>query len=160
MRTSQRFSPGVEGVESRALLSGGADVAPMIFPPPVLVRGQAQGSVVVLPSVPDVGTRYVLSGAGNVSPMGRVSVRGSIQTSSFTGQPAGMVTLASRFGNVELRITGRAGPEDSDAYRFEVASASGRFAHLKGTGGVLDLTAPDEPGRGRFRMEINQFVIL
>jgi hypothetical protein len=160
MRTSQRFSPRVEGVESRALLSGGADVAPMIFPPPVLVRGHAHGSVVVFPSIPDVGTRYVLSGTGDVSPMRRVAVRGSIQTSSFAGQPGGTVTLANRFGGVELRITGRAGPEGSDAYQFEVASATGRFAYLKGTGGVLELTAPDEPRRGRFRMDINPFVIL
>ena len=92
-------------------------------------------------------------------PDGRVSVRGSIQTTSFAGEPSGTVTLANRFGSVELRITGRSGPEGSD-YRFEVASATGRFANLKGTGGVLELTAPVEPGRGRFRMEINQFVIL
>jgi hypothetical protein len=132
----------------------------MIFPPPVLVRGQARGSVVVFPSIPDVGTRYVLSGTGDLSPMGRVFIRGSIQTSSFTGQPAGTVTLANRCGSVELRITGRAGPEGSDAYQFEVASATRRFAHLEGTGGVLELTAPDAPGRRRFRMDINPFVIL
>jgi len=160
MRTFRRFSPQVEGVESRALLSGGASVAPMIFPPPVLVRGQARGAVVVFPSIPDVGTRYALSGVGDMSPMGRVSVRGSIQTTSFAGQPTGTVTLANRFGSVELRVTGRTGQDGSNAYQFEVASATGRFAHLNGTGGVLELTAPNAPGRGRFRMDINRFVIL
>lgn len=160
MRTSRRFSPQVEGVESRALLSGGTHTVPMIFPPPLLVHGQARGAVVVSPSIPDVGTRYVFSGAGDISPMGRVSVRGSIQTTSFTGQPTGTVTLANRFGSVELRIAGRAGPDGSNAYLFQVASATGRFANLNGTGGVLELTAPNEPGRGRFRMDINRFAIL
>jgi hypothetical protein len=132
----------------------------MIFPPPLLVRGHAQGAVAVFPSVPDVGTRYVFSGTGNMSPMGRVLVRGSIQTSSFTGQPAGMVTLANQFGRVQLQITGRAGPDGSNSYQFEVASATGRFANLEGTGGVLELKAPDRVGRGRFEMEINPFIIL
>lgn len=162
MRTSRRYSPRVEGIESRALLSGGAAVAPMIFPPPVLVSGHAQGGVVVSPDIPDVGTRYDLSGVGRMSPMGHVSVKGSIQTTSIAGRPLGTVTLANRFGSVELRITGQAGPSDSrsSAYEFTVDSATGRFKNLMGTGGTLELNVPHHVGRGRFTMDINRFIIL
>lgn len=162
MRTSRRYSPRVEGIESRALLSGGGRVAPMIFPPPVLVSGHAQGSVVVFPSVPDVGTRYDVSGSGRMSPMGHVSVKGSIQTTSIAGRPLGTVTLANRFGSVELRITGQAGPSDSksSSFEFTVDSATGRFTNLLGTGGTLELNAPHRVGHGRFTMDINRFIIL
>jgi hypothetical protein len=160
MRTSRRATPRVEGIESRALLSGAPAVAPMIFPPPVLVSGHAEGAALIFPDTPDVGTRYVLLGTGEVNEMGRVFVHGELQTSSFSGRPIGTVTLENEFGSVVLEITDRPSPAVPDAFRFVVSSATGRFAHLEGTGGVLELRVSGAGGTGTFEMDINPFIIL
>jgi hypothetical protein len=152
----------MEWVELRALLSGAVAVAPLIYPPPVLVRGHAHGAAVVHPSVPDVGTLYDLRGTGKVAPMGNVSVHGTIQTTSFTGRPIGTLTISNGSGTVRLRITDRASPETPHSFRFTVTSATGAFTKLAGTGGVLDLkiTPVGRSGAATFKMDINPIVIL
>jgi hypothetical protein len=158
MRTSKRVTPQLEGFESRALLSGVAPVAPMIYPPPLLVAGHTEGAALIQPSLPDVGTQYHLIGIGNVGPMGAVAVHGSLQTSSFSGRPMGKITLVNGLGSIELEITDRASPLTPDAYHFVVSSATGAYADQEGTDGVLELRVNGKVGLGTFEMDINPYI--
>lgn len=171
MRTSRRVAPHVEGIESRVLLSTVAPsvaappvVAPTIYPPPLLVTGQARGLALVRTGVPDVGNQYLLQGIGAVSPMGRVFVDASIQTSSFTGEPIGQVTITNALGSVELAITGRTPGSSggSETFQFVVKTATGPYANLEGTGGVLELTIhpAGTDGWATFAMAINPIIIM
>jgi hypothetical protein len=160
MRAPRRATPCVEGIESKALLSGVPAVAPMIFPPPVLVTGHAEGAALIYPDTPDAGTRYVLLGTGEMGEMGRVFVQGEIQTSSSSGRPIGTVTLESEFGSVVLEIMDRPSPAVPDVFLFVVSSATGRFEHLEGAGGVLELRVNAAGNTGTFEMDVNPFIIL
>ncbi len=173
MRTTRRASIQVEPIESRSLLS---TVAPMpqavageistrIFPPPLLLTGEVRGTASVHRGIPDVGNMYQLRGTGRVGPMGQVSARGFIQTTSLTGQPIGTVTLSNRFGMVEMKITGRPFTNSASSFeefRFAVTRATGRYAGLGGTDGFIEL-AVGRAGRGGqayFRMGINPVILF
>lgn len=172
MRSSRRVSIQVEAIESRALLSAiapvqahpAAEVAPQIYPPPLLLTGHVRGGGFVRHDIPDAGSMYVLQGTGRVGPMGRVSAQGVFQTTSLAGQPIGNLTLTNRFGQVELQLTGRTGTPSSglpEEWEFTVTRATGQYAGLEGTGGNLELHvrwAPD--GSLSFRMDINPVIIL
>lgn len=174
MRTHRRVSPLVEAVEPRHLLSTVApaapaatapQVAPLIFPAPLLLTGQVRGIALVRAGLPDAGDQYTLRGAGRVGPVGMVNLRGLVQTTSIAGQPTGVVRLSDRSGVAELRITGSPTPSDATpatVFDFEVTRATGRFARLIGTGGVLELTMgrPGRAGFASFRLGINPVVIL
>lgn len=173
MRRIRRATFRVEPVEPRHLLSTLAPVPPAvagevstrIFPPPLLLTGEVRGTAWVRRGIPDVGTLYMLSGAGRVSPLGQVNAQGFIQTTSLTGQPLGTVTLSNRFGAVQLRVTGRpptAGMTAPEVFTFEVTRATGQFARLAGTGGVMELAVGrvGRSGLATFRLGINPVIIL
>lgn len=173
MRATRQASLQVEPIEARVLLStaasvrhaAAAEVSPLIYPPPLLVTGEARGMALVRRGVPDVGDHYTLRGTGRVGPLGLVNVQGTIQTTSLNGQPIGSVTLSNRYGVVEMRITGRAGANGGaqpGSFNFEVTRATGRHANLAGTGGVIELAVGNagRNGLANFRMGINPVVIL
>jgi hypothetical protein len=172
MRASRRASIQVEAIESRALLSAigpgpahaAAEVAPQIYPPPLLLTGQVRGGGFARHDIPDAGSVYFLQGTGRVGPMGRVSAQGVFETTSFAGQPIGHLVLTDRHGQVELQLIGRPATSPSDLpqeWNFTVTRATGQYDHLEGTGGKLELHVGWAPnGSLAFRMEINPVVIL
>ena len=173
MRSTRRATLHVEAVEPRHLLSTlappapaptAAHVSPLIVPAPLLLTGQVRGTALVRSGIPDAGDQYTLRGAGRVGPVGPVNLRGLVQSTSITGGPTGAVTLSNRFGSAELRVIGAPTPSDATpakVFDFEVTRATGRFARLLGTGGVLELATgrPGRAGYATFRLGINPVVI-
>src|SRR4051794_13702159 len=100
MRTPRRARFELETFESRALMSVmipdptplAGEVSTRIFPPPLLLRGNLQGRAAVRAGGPDVGNIHVVQGSGRVAPMGQVSVRGTIQSTSIAGNAIGTLT--------------------------------------------------------------------
>jgi hypothetical protein len=173
MRRTRHASLHVEPVESRNLLGTLApapqavagEVSASTFPAGPLLTGEVRGTSLVRRGVPDAGDIYTLRGAGRVGPLGQVDARGVLQTTSLTGQPTGTVTLSNRFGVVEVRITGRpttGGATSTETFNFEVTRATGRYARLGGTGGVIELAVgrTGSGGLANFRMGINPVDIL
>lgn len=173
MTKSRRASVQVEPIEPRRLLSSLApatravagEVSVRVFPPPLLLTGEVRGTAVVRRGIPDVGTMYTLRGSGRVGPMGQVNAQGFLQTTSLSGRPLGTVTLANRFGAVQMKVTGLPTTADgttTQVFNFEVTRATGRYARLAGTGGVMELTAgrTGDGGLANFRLGINPVVIL
>lgn len=119
--------------------------------------GQVAGTYTQLPSVPDAGGSYRLSGNGTVAPLGTVRAEGTLHTPGFIahGTTTGDLTLSNPKGTLTLNLTGPQQRGLSDApttLRFVVSGGTGAYLGKTGAG-VAHLTMtpakrpPSVPGQ-------------
>lgn len=146
MRSRKVPTPRVDSLESRAVPSS----APFVGPLP-----SAQVSPFVAPIQGTVAGHYVettaggttsvaLSGSGTLTPLGAVTLSGSV-TNSGDGA-SGTITLTSSQGSVTLSLTpyvtgpvravDSPGPAIPGAYVYTVTSATGSYSGISGRGEV------------------------
>ena len=155
MRNRKSLAPRLEPMESRELLAAAPFVGPLPAPSPTLTPA------VVFPAIaPITGsiaghyaettsgatTSVALSGSGTLTPLGAVSLSGTV-TNPGTGTGAtGTITLSSASGKVTLslvpyitgpyRPVGDPGPAIPEAYVYTVTSATGAYSGITGRGKV------------------------
>jgi hypothetical protein len=150
-RLTIRWRPELESLESMVLLSGvaGAAERPAYAAAAMVATRPVSNAVVSLSGSASgtyragraLGSPYSFSGKGNISPLGRASVKGSLQLAAQTGQ----MTVATRHGKIfaNLSTPGGVGPP----VNYTITGGTGQFAGASGTGtGVLS-TSPSH-GRG------------
>jgi hypothetical protein len=166
----------LEVMEARQVLSASVAVAPWAhravdistpFPLPphkeLLLNGQLSGNYSSR-TFPDVGTSYTLSGQGQVQPLGRTSMTGSLQSLGFVlhGFADGTLTLSSSKESVTLHLMGP--PQHGFAplpnqFNYVILRGTGAFAQTMGRGTASLVLVPAETTnplmhQGRFELHL------
>jgi hypothetical protein len=125
MMSQSRTILGIEELESRLALSSYnpalvATAAPSAeyqaaappSQPSQHLHGPLQGSYTIVPSIPDTGRQYDLSGSGNIHGLGQVTATGELRSTGFVynGQATGTLTLQNANGTVTLQLVGPSQP--------------------------------------------------
>jgi hypothetical protein len=145
MNSRFRRRPQVESLESMTLLSGasaavGGSIAAMTSQ--VLhLDGMIKGTYHEHLPIPDVGKSYTFTGSGQINPLGRSSLSGSVQTLGFiaSGHAHGTLVLSNAHGSVTLQLTGPAQQGFASlphTFSYTITSASGKFKGDTGSGMV------------------------
>jgi len=149
MRDRKSLAPRLEPMESRELLAVAPFVGPLPAPTPAVVfpaiapiTGSIAGHYVETTSGPT--TSVALSGTGPLTPLGAVTLSGTVSNPG-TGA-TGTLTLSSASGKVTLSLVpyitgpfrpiGQPGPAIPEAYVYTVTSATGAYSGLSGRGEV------------------------
>jgi len=68
------------------------------------LHGPLQGSYTIVPSIPDTGRQYDLSGSGYIHGLGQVTATGELHSTGFigNGHATGTLTLQNPNGTVTL----------------------------------------------------------
>lgn len=134
--------PGVEGLESKELLStvtltshpSFAAIAPVSlpFPPIVGVQGVTKGSFTTSRSNPDIGgTTFILT-TGRIQGLGIATVYGTLHSPGFiaNGQTTGTLYVILPGGTLTLKVTGpvQSGPAGVPSeLSFTIVKGTGKF---------------------------------
>ncbi len=62
------------------------------------------------PRLPDVGRGFRLSGAGRLSPLGRVTIRGSVSGTGFISHGHELMKIVLRSSSGSVTVQGLSGP--------------------------------------------------
>jgi hypothetical protein len=153
MRKLVRRRPEFESLESLTLLSGFATATHSVAAEvaeratnlgPIVLAGTARGTY---RSGATAGSPVTFSATGNISPLGRSTIKGSFQVTVLN--PTGTVVIsAGRRGAVTADLGGTA---SSNVVRYTITGGSGRFAGATGSGtATITFSSPDAQGRGRY----------
>lgn len=149
MRTSRKLRPRLEGIESRALLSG---VAAAVVAPPashtIHLNGTLAGSYAEHQGNPDFPKVYTLSGSGHLGTKARTTLAGSLQAGGFTANPGahGTVRLAEAHGSITVNLT--ASPAGtSDPLEYAIVGGTGAYKGAIGSGSVVLTLDRNKPPR-------------
>lgn len=136
----RRFRPSCEVLEVVELLSAAplALVAEVSHPHLVL-RGSTYGNYSTAASIPDAGHTDNLSGSGIVSPLGSVTVKGSVHSLGFIiqGHAEGTVKLTDGRGSVTVDLVGplqRGFASLPTNFTYKIVKGTGAFQGATGTG--------------------------
>jgi len=151
----------VEDLDAR-LLPGACSVAASIVPPNLALAGRGTGAFVHVPGVPE-GQRYDLLGSAILSSLGRVTVKGSVDSVGFIlhGHAWGTLILSNAKGSVTLRLEG---PEQNGfallpgRFTFDVAGGTGSYQHVGGHGTLQLIIAPAVQ-QGTFTLTVGLFAM-
>jgi hypothetical protein len=111
-------------------------------PSPGVLTGNGQGQYVreLVPGAQ--GGRYAMQGSADLGDMGKVSVKGFVQSPGGIGHAYGTLTLTNANGSVTLRLQG---PQQTslsaipNSFQFQVISGTGAYSNFTDQG-TLDLT--------------------
>ena len=148
----------VEELGARILPSAGPVVHP-VAPPHQVWAGHGTGGYAHELGIPEIGQRYDLTGSATLAGLGRVTVKGSVESVGFVrhGHAWGTLLLTSSKGSVTLRL---AGPEQDGfaalprRFAFAVAGGVGGYQHLGGHGTLQLILSPAVEEQGTFTLTI------
>jgi hypothetical protein len=167
-------------LESKTVMSAGVSTAPVAaaaaqegpgpVTPPFLVEtplnGTLQGSYTSPFGLPDTGKTFNLNGSGQVSPLGQVSVTGSLQAPGFilSAHASGTLTLQDAAGTITLKVSGKSATSNGQlpgAFTYTTQSGTGAYAHWSDDGTLaISLNpssagaTPTSPGNGQFTITV------
>jgi hypothetical protein len=116
------------------------------------LAGQGTGTFIHELGIPEIGQKYDLSGSAMLAGLGRVAVRGSVESVGFVlhGHAWGTLTLSNAKGSVTLRLEG---PVQNGfaalpgRFTFDIEGGTGSYQHLGGRGTLQLVIAPAaQPG--------------
>jgi hypothetical protein len=155
---------------SAAVAAAAAQVGPGQVTPPYLVEtplnGSLQGSYTSHAGPSASGTTLGPQGSGQVTPLGRVSVAGSIAIPGFNFdvQSSGTLTLRDARGTLTLKVSGATATRSGklpDTLSYTTVSGTGAYVHLYDTGTLRLSLDPSttgasatNPGHGRFSLTL------
>jgi hypothetical protein len=156
MGRRKAFLPSVgEPLEERLVPSHGSSVfAPALIGlsrahhKRLVLTGQLEGtSRIDRPSIPDTGTKILLTGSGLVRALGHVDAGGWLRQAGLIrlGRDAGVLTLNNALGSVTLSLQrpfNAAGPGHSGPFRFHIMGGTGAYDGATG-GGTAKLVLGD-----------------
>jgi hypothetical protein len=143
-----------------SLLPGQQTVS--LTPPPVhALVGTGAGAYAVHRLMPDVGSSYELSGAGNVTKLGMVTVDAKLHSVGFiaNGHAGGTMTFTNPRGSLTIELTGPSQPGFSalpSHFSYQVLSGTGSFQNVHGTGTIdVRLTPGPSGAAGAFQFYLH-----
>jgi hypothetical protein len=157
-RLLSRRRPEFEALESMLLLSGASatdhhPAAAAAVGRPSLALGSLFGTASGTYSFGRAaGAPVTFSGKGNVSPLGRATVRGSLQLA--VASPSGRMIISARHGKVfaDLSTAGLGAP-----VFYTITGGTGRWAGAAGLGEAIVNTVPSHgkgPAHGRLTITL------
>jgi hypothetical protein len=117
------------------------------------LHGPLHGSYTIVPSIPDTGTHYDLSGSGSIHDLGQVTATGELHSTGFifNGHATGTLTLQNANGTVTLQLMGPSqpgfAPLPNDFY-YTIVSATGVYTGMHGSGTIDLHLQPNSSGTG------------
>jgi hypothetical protein len=144
----------VEELGARILPSAGP-----VAPSPHTLAGHGTGAYIHELGIPEVGQRYDLLGAAKLAGLGRVAVRGSVQSVGFVlhGHAWGTLVVSNARGSVTLRLEG---PDQHGfaalprRFTFDVKGGTGGYQHLAGHGTLQLVISPAVEEQGTFTLTV------
>lgn len=131
-------------------------------PPPVhALVGTGAGAYAVHRLLPDVGSSYELSGAGNVTKLGMVTVDAKLHSVGFiaNGHAGGTLTFTNPRGSLTIELTGPSQPGFAalpSHFSYQVLSGTGSFQNVHGTGTIdVRLTPASSGTAGGFQIYLH-----
>ena len=155
MRTSRKLHPRLEGMESRALLSGAAGTMAAVAAPLVSqtihLNGTITGSYKAHQANPDTPKDFNLFGSGHVGLKARTALTGNLHEGGFTTNPDahGTIYLADAHGTITVKL--KADPNGgktgglSDQYDYKIVGGTGAYKHADGHGSAVLTLDPSKP---------------
>jgi hypothetical protein len=123
------------------------------------LAGTATGTYFSPLFYPDAGHSYQLTGRGTFGRLGSVAVKGAVNGVAFiqSGHATGTLTLSNANGSVTLSLVGPEQPGFSrlpEQFNYQVASATGAYAHLHASGTLHLQLTPTGVNVGTFSLSI------
>ncbi len=125
------------------------------------LHGHLHGSYTIVPSNPDTGTQYDLSGSGYIHGLGQVTTTGELHSTGFirNGRATGTLTLQNANGTVTLQLVGPSQPGFAplpNHFHYTIVSATGAYTGMHGSG-TIDLHVQPNPSGtgGTFTMNLH-----
>ena len=117
------------------------------------LHGHLQGSYTIVPSIPDTGRHYDLSGSGSIHGLGQVTATGELHSTGFiqNGQATGTLTLQNANGTVTLQLVGPSQPGFAplpNHFHYTIVSATGADTGMHGSGTIDLQLQPNSSGTG------------
>ncbi len=122
--------------------------------------GKGHGNYSASKVMSDAGTDYHLHGSANLTPLGQVSVRGSVHSVGFIaeGHAEGRLTFRNSHGSVTIAVEGplqKAFSPLPHRFRYHIVSASGDYSGMTGHGTLgLVLTPGSSSQQGTFKISL------
>lgn len=147
---------GLEELESRVALSSynpALVVTAAPSQPSQHLHGNLQGSYTIVPSNPDTGRQYDLSGSGYIHGLGQVTATGELHSTGFilNGHATGTLTLQNANGTVTLQLVGPSQPGFAplpNHFDYTIVSATGSYTGMQGSGTIDLHLQPNSSGTG------------
>jgi hypothetical protein len=120
-----------------------------------------QGSYTIVPSIPDTGRPYDLSGSGYIHGLGQVTATGELDSIGFVhyGHATGKLTLQNANGTVTLQLVGPSQPGFAplpNHFDYTMVSATGAYTGMHGSGTIDLQLQPNSSGPGgTFTMDLH-----
>jgi hypothetical protein len=113
------------------------------------LSGTVSGTWTMKMTLPDTGGDQVLTGTGNVAPLGDVQMSGELHTPGFIlmGETTGTVTLSNADGSVTLQLVGPPQPGFSpppSTFQYTITGGTGKYTGLSGSGTVTFEEQPEQ----------------
>jgi hypothetical protein len=117
------------------------------------LHGPLHGSYTIVPSIPDTGTHYDLSGSGSIDGLGQVTATGELHSTGFilNGHATGTLTLQNANGAVTLQLVGPSQPGFAplpNHFDYTIVSATGAYTGMQGSGTIDLHLQPNSSGTG------------
>jgi hypothetical protein len=165
----RRFRPQLEQLGDRVVPSA-TPLLPGVpaLPPQYQLLGHADGSFAAIPTIPDTGNQFDLTGQGRFLGLDMTNVSGWVRTTGFVGgdgHATGSVTLQTAKGSVTLELTGPPQPGFSslpEQFSYTVTGGTGAYARVTGQGTLELLLAATPAGavaspvHGSFALVVGQ----
>ena len=170
MRSSSKFHPHVEDLESLTLLSGLPTLAAAVTelqplatssrPKRITLGGKVKGIYENISTISaDQGLTFAFDGQGTVKPLGSVRLGGTLKEVGFiaSGHAGGSLTLTTSQGSVTLTLQG---PKQNGFaslpahFSFKITAATGSYSRDVGHGTAVLTLKPASAGAddGTFRL--------
>jgi hypothetical protein len=148
----------VEDLGARILPSANHLIA-TAAPAHLSLAGYGTGGYLHEFAIPDMGQQYDLLGIATLQGLGRVSVKGSVDTVGFIlhGHAWGLLTFTNAKGSVTLLLEG---PEQNGfaplprRFTFDVIGGTGSYQHLSEPGTLQLVISPAVHAQGTFTLTI------
>jgi hypothetical protein len=117
------------------------------------LHGHLHGSYTIVPSNPDTGTQYDLSGSGYIHGLGQVTATAELRSVGFigNGHATGTLTLQTANGTVTLQLVGPSQPGFAplpNHFHYTIVSATGADTGMHGSGTIDLQLQPNSSGTG------------